>query len=285
MKGLSKRSDEIRKTLHITTNAFGVIFIAYSDNRYYNIVFKEGDSMIYIAVCDDEKYMSEQIKRMAEDFFKKKNTDISVAQYSSGEELLENSERIDLLFLDIGMEGMEGMDGIETARMLRAQDYKGFLVFITVLKEMVFQSFEVQPFDYLVKPVQEEQFERTMERLFRSMQDRLSPEKVNLLVQKGYESTILSFQDIIYCEIIDRKVYLHLTSGEVVDYYERIENLEKKLDGFFRCHRSYLINLNHLKSYRNNSAYMADGTEIPVSRLRSKEFSNVILRHMKGWRL
>lgn len=282
MKGLSKRSDEIRKTLHITTNAFGVIFIAYSDNRYYNIVFKEGDSMIYIAVCDDEKYMSEQIKRMAEDFFKKKNTDISVAQYSSGEELLENSERIDLLFLDIGM---EGMDGIETARMLRAQDYKGFLVFITVLKEMVFQSFEVQPFDYLVKPVQEEQFERTMERLFRSMQDRLSPEKVNLLVQKGYESTILSFQDIIYCEIIDRKVYLHLTSGEVVDYYERIENLEKKLDGFFKCHRSYLINLNHLKSYRNNSAYMADGTEIPVSRLRSKEFSNVILRHMKGWRL
>lgn len=282
MKGLSKRSDEIRKTLHITTNAFGVIFIAYSDNRYYNIVFKEGDSMIYIAVCDDEKYMSEQIKRMAEDFFKKKNTDISVAQYSSGEELLENSERIDLLFLDIGM---EGMDGIETARMLRAQDYKGFLVFITVLKEMVFQSFEVQPFDYLVKPVQEEQFERTMERLFRSMQDRLSPEKVNLLVQKGYESTILSFQDIIYCEIIDRKVYLHLTLGEVVDYYERIENLEKKLDGFFRCHRSYLINLNHLKSYRNNSAYMADGTEIPVSRLRSKEFSNVILRHMKGWRL
>lgn len=282
MKGLSKRSDEIRKTLHITTNAFGVIFIAYSDNRYYNIVFKEGDSMIYIAVCDDEKYMSEQIKRMAEDFFKKKNTDISVAQYSSGEELLENSERIDLLFLDIGM---EGMDGIETARMLRAQDYKGFLVFITVLKEMVFQSFEVQPFDYLVKPVQEEQFERTMERLFRSIQDRLSPEKVNLLVQKGYESTILSFQDIIYCEIIDRKVYLHLTSGEVVDYYERIENLEKKLDGFFRCHRSYLINLNHLKSYRNNSAYMADGTEIPVSRLRSKEFSNVILRHMKGWRL
>lgn len=283
MKGLSKRSDEIRKTLHITTNAFGAIFIAYSDNGYYNIVFKEGDSMIHIAVCDDEKCMSEKIEKLAKDFFRKKNTDILVVQYSSGEKLLKSNERIDLLFLDIGM---EGMDGIETAKLLRAHGYKGFLVFITVLKEMVFQSFEVQPFDYLVKPVQEEQFERTMERLFLSIQDRLSPEIVNLLVQKRYESTILSFQDIIYCEIIDRKVYLHLMSGEVIDYYERIENLEKKLDGsFFRCHRSYLINLNHLKSYRNNSAYMADGTEIPVSRLRSKEFSNVILRHMKGWGL
>ena len=239
--------------------------------------------MINIVVCDDEKCMSNKIKKLAEDFFRKKKTDISIVEYSSGEELLKSNERIDIHFLDIGM---QGMDGIETGRMLRAHGYNGFLVFITVLKEMVFQSFEVQPFDYLVKPVQEEHFEKTMERLFHSIQDRLSPEKVNLLVQKGCESNIISFQDIICCEIIDRKVYLYLASGEIIDYYERIENLEKKLDGrFFRCHRSYLINLNHLKSYRNNTAYMADGKEIPVSRLRSKEFSKVILQYMREWRL
>ena len=235
--------------------------------------------MINIAVCDDEKCMAEKIEKMAEDFFRRKNTDISVVEYSSGEELLKSNERIDILFLDIGM---QGMDGIETAGRLRAHGYNGFLIFITVLKEMVFRSFEVQPFDYLVKPVQEEHFEKTMERLFRSMQDRLSTEKVNLLVRKGCESNIISFEDIICCEIMDRKVYLYLVSGEVIDYYERIENLEKKLDGrFFRCHRSYLINLNHLKSYGNNTAYMADGKEIPVSRLRSREFSNVILQYMK----
>ncbi len=194
--------------------------------------------------------------------------------------MLKNNERIDILFLDIGM---RGMDGIETARMLRAHGYNGFLIFITVLKEMIFQSSEVQPFDYLVKPVQEEYFEKTMERLFLSLQDKLSPEKVSLLVRKGCESNIIPFQDIICCEIIDRKVYLYLASGEVTSYYDRIENLEKKLDGrFFRCHRSYLINLNHLKSYRNSIAYMADGKEIPVSRLRSKEFSKMILQYMKG---
>lgn len=239
--------------------------------------------MINIAVCDDEKCMSEKIEKLVEGFFRKKNTDISVVEYSSGEELLKSNERIDILFLDIGM---RGMDGIETARKLRECRFHGFLIFITVLKEMVFQSFEVQPFDYLVKPVQEEHFEKTMERLFLSMQDRLSPEKANLLVQKGCESNIIFFQDIICCEIIDRKVYLYLVSGEVIDYYDRIENLEKKMDGrFFRCHRSYLINLNHLKSYRNNTAFMADGKEIPVSRLRSKEFSKVILQYMREWRL
>ena len=145
---------------------------------------------------------------------------------------------------------------------------------------MVFQSFEVQAYDYLVKPVEEKQFEKTMERLFASMQNAVED---SLLVQKGYEGRIIREDEIIFCEIIDRKIYLNLTSGEVVDYYERIENLESKLDShFFRCHRSYLINLKHLKGYKNGTAYMDNGKEVPVSRLRSKEFSGVVLRYMKN---
>ena len=91
------------------------------------------------------------------------------------------------------------------------------------------------------------------------------------------------FRSIVFCEIIDRKIYLNLVSDEVLDYYERIENLETKLGGhFFRCHRSYLINLKHLKGYKNGTAYMDNGKEVPVSRLRSKEFSSVVLRYMKN---
>ena len=175
---------------------------------------------------------------------------------------------------------MKGMDGIETARKLRDSKFRGFLIFITVLKEMVFQSFEVQAYDYLVKPVEEKQFEKTMERLYTSMQNASED---SLLVQKGYEGRIIREEEIVFCEIIDRKIYLNLTSGEVVDYYERIENLETKLGShFFRCHRSYLINLKHLKGYKNGTAYMDNGKEVPVSRLRSKEFSGVVLRYMKN---
>jgi len=236
--------------------------------------------MINIVVCDDEKLMSEKLENMIKGFFGRKRMDISLLQYSSGEELLKRNKGMDILFLDIGM---KGMDGIETAKRLREKRYEGFLIFITILKEMVFQAFEVQPFDYLVKPVKEEAFEKTMERLFLAMQNAGN---ANLLVQRGYESNLISFQDIIYCEIIGRKVYLHLKSGESVDYYDKMESLEKKLDRrFFKCHRSYLINLNYLKSYKSNTACMADGEEIPVSRLRSREFSNAVLQYMKEWRL
>lgn len=236
--------------------------------------------MIRIAICDDEAYMLENIREMASDFFRRKNMETAILQFSNGEDLLNCDRPMDILFLDIQM---QGLDGMETARKLRSRGFKGFLIFTTVLKEMVFRSFEVGAYDYLVKPIREKQFEKTMQRLLLSMENA---SEANLLVQKGYESSIIPFDDIVYCEVVDRKIYLHLLSSQVIDFYDRIENLEKKLDGrFFKCHRSYLINLKHLKSFKNKTAYMEGGEEIPVSRLRSKEFSHVILQYMTEWRL
>lgn len=236
--------------------------------------------MIRIAVCDDESDMSAMIRKKVSDFFCRKNMETEILQFSSGEELLAYDKTIDILFLDIRM---KDMDGMETARRLCNRKFKGFLIFMTVLKEMVFNAFEVQAYDYLVKPIEEKRFEKTMERLLTSMKNA---GETNLLIQKGYESSIISFDDIVFCEIIDRKVYLHLISSEVIDYYDRIERLEAKLGSrFFRCHRSFLIHLKYLKSYKNGTAYMENGKEIPVSRLRSKAFSGVILQYMKEWRL
>jgi len=98
-----------------------------------------------------------------------------------------------ILFLDIQM---KGIDGLEKAKKLRHHKFKGILIFITVLKEMVFQSFEVQPYDYLVKPIEEKHFEKTMERLLASMRNA---SEENLLVQKGYESRIIFIGDIVFC--------------------------------------------------------------------------------------
>lgn len=236
--------------------------------------------MIRIAICDDEPVMLKRLKELVSDFFNSRNVEIQIFMFLNGEELLNCDKDIDILFLDIQM---KQLDGIETAKRMRNKSYKGFLIFITILKEMVFQSFEVQPFDYLLKPIEYDSLKNTMERLMLSLKNS---DKEKLLIQRGNESSIISFDEIIFCEIIDRKVYLHLKSSDVIDYYDKIENLETKLDNrFFRCHRSYLINMQYLISYKNGTAYMAENHQIPVSRLRSKEFSNVILQYMKEWRL
>ena len=124
--------------------------------------------MICIAVCDDEKYMSDRIRTMVSDFFSGKNMETAILQLSCGEDLLKYNGKIDILFLDIQM---KGIDGMETARKMRERRFRGFLIFITILGEMVFQSFEVQAYDYLLNPIDEKQLEKTMDRVIVSMQN------------------------------------------------------------------------------------------------------------------
>ncbi len=236
--------------------------------------------MIFVAVCDDEEYMADAIRQMAVNFFRSKNREISVCLFFSGEELLASDQKIDILFLDIRM---KTMDGLEAAGELRRRGWGGYLIFTTVLREMVFRSFAAGPFDYLIKPIDTDCFSRTMERLLASMD---GGKGANLLIQRGMESRIVDLDKIVYCEVIDRKLYLHLRTGEVVDYYDRIDRLETKLgQRFYRCHRSYLINLQYLRSYQKGIAVLESGRgefyEIPISRLKNREFAQVVLEYMK----
>ncbi|HAU5036067.1 TPA: LytTR family transcriptional regulator, partial [Clostridioides difficile] len=89
---------------------------------------------------------------------------------------------------------------------------------------------------------------------------------------------------ILYCEVIKRKIYVHLKK-ETIDYYETIENLERSLPtNFFRCHRSYIINLKYVYGYESGNAVMESGDRIPISRLRQQIFSKVMLEFMKNRR-
>lgn len=157
------------------------------------------------------------------------------------------------------------------------------MIFITAFAEYVFDSFEVQAFDYLLKPLEPEVFLRTMNRLLDVLCCR---QEKHLLIQRGNEIDVVLFEEIMYCEVIDWKVYLHLEDSRVLDYYDRLENLEKSLDRrFFRCHRSYLVNLQHLRNYKKGVAYLRDGESVPVSRLRENEFPGVVLQYMKEGRM
>lgn len=236
--------------------------------------------MINIAVCDDEPFMAEALEKKVHSFFKSENIEICLSQFTSGRSLLLCDKVFDIVFLDIQM---SELDGMETAEILRGRGYKGILIFITVLEEMVFRSFEVQAFDYLVKPVKGEYFEKMMRRLLTHLKDDAEG---TLLVRTGSEYTIVPFDEISYCEAMNRKILLHLNNENVIEYYDKIENLEKKLDRhFFRCHRSYLINLKYLRGCKQGTACLKNGEMIPVSRLRREELSAAIMRYMKEWRV
>lgn len=233
--------------------------------------------MINIAICDDEPGMVNELETRTKSFFAETETDIS--KFYDGTSLLKSCADIDydVIFLDIKM---KAPDGMETARRLRDQSFSGYLIFVTILEDYVFDAFEVSAYDYLVKPVENDKFLRTMDRLQKRLDSSF------LTIQKESESRLLALDEIVYCEVLNRKIYIHTISGEIVDYYDKIESLEMKLKrssrSFFRCHRSFLINLEHLTGFGKDSAHMYGGAEVPVSRLRREEFEAAVINYLKG---
>lgn len=233
--------------------------------------------MIKFAICDDEPLMAQELADYLAKYMEERSITVyDLSSFPNGCALLESVSGFDVIFLDIQM---EQPDGMETARLLRQQGNHSLLIFVTVVRECVFEAFQVEAYDYLLKPLNWDNFYRTMDRVLRTLEQRASEE---IVIQRGINFEVVLLSDIVYCEVLGRKVYLHKSDGTVSDYYDQLEDLERHMDGrFFRCHRSYLVNLKHLKGYKDGNAYMDNGSVIPVSRLRSKEFSNAILHYMK----
>ena len=220
--------------------------------------------------------MAREIADQLASYMKETAGGYSVECFSSGYALLKSSEEFDVIFLDIQM---ERPDGMETARLLRQRDNHSLLVFVTVLKECVFDAFQVEAYDYLLKPLDSARFRRTMDRALGWLERDAAK---NLVIQRGSGCQVILLSDILYCEVLGRKIYLHKKDGMVVDYYDRLEDLEQRVDSrFFKCHRSYLVNLDHVGGCQDGQVLLQNGERIPVSRLRERELTQALLRHMK----
>ncbi len=233
--------------------------------------------MIKIAICDDEPLMAQELAGHLGEYMKEKSiTAYSVSNFSDGRTLLESAGSFDVIFLDIQM---EQPDGMETARLLRRRGDHSLLVFVTVLKELVFDAFQVEAYDYLLKPLDSARFKQTMDRVLRALEQRTSED---IVIQRGTGCEVVLLSDIVYCEVLGRKIYLHKSDGTVSDYYDKLEDLERRVDGrFFKCHRSYLVNLDYVRGCQDGQVLLFRGERIPASRLRERELTQALLRYMK----
>lgn len=233
--------------------------------------------MLKIAICDDEPLTVQDISKRLADYLEEKRVAAShVEVFSSGRALLERAGDFALIFLDIQM---ERPDGMETARLLRRRGVRSLIVFITALQEYVFDAFEVEACGYLVKPLDGARFLRTMDRALKLLEQRAAK---TLVIQRGTGREVAALDEILYCEVQGRKVYLHKAGGEVVDYYGKLEDLERRVDRrFFKCHRSYLVNLDYVRRCQAGQVTLLQGESVPVSRLRERDLTQALLRRME----
>lgn len=233
--------------------------------------------MIKIAICDDEPCMiAEIVAKLAAYLEAQRPVAYQLETFADGRALLASETDFDLIFLDIQM---AQPDGMATAKMLRRQRRHGLLVFVTVLRECVFAAFEVEAFDYLVKPLDDARFQRVLERAMRTLAQLAAK---NIVIQRGKACEVVRLAQVVYFEVQGRKIYIHQKDGQVIDFYERLDDLAKRVDGrFFRCHRSYLVNLAYVRGCADGQLELATGGAVPVSRLRERDLRQALLRYMK----
>ncbi len=230
--------------------------------------------MIKIAVCDDEISAIQNISNKIEFYLNKKGMDFSISKFLNGESLLSNNnEYFDAVFLDIKMNKINGMD---TAKAIRKDNDKTAIIFVTVLKEYVFDAFQVNAANYLIKPVQNEKLYAVLDKL---VETTYSSANNYIVIHKSGEIKKVPYSDIIYCEVVNHHVFIYEKSN-INEYGSKIDNLENEFnEDFFRCHRSYIVNLRYVNRYSDGFIYLPGGEKVPVATRRHQDFMKALLHY------
>lgn len=232
--------------------------------------------MLSIAVCDDEIIECCNIAGKIRGILEELKTPCMIRQFNSGQELLQASEVFDIVFLDIIMRDPNGM---KTAQVLRHRLPNMILVFISSSREYVFEAYDVEAFQYLLKPIDSRKLSRILQKAITKTEKH--PQEF-MMISKERQRKKLFLDEIYYLEIRGRKVDIH-TKGGIVTYYEQIGTLEKNLrnKGFFRCHKSYLINLKYVNTYTRREIILDNGEKILLAKRRYDDFTGEILSYMR----
>ncbi|MBO4808217.1 MAG: response regulator transcription factor [Lachnospiraceae bacterium] len=227
--------------------------------------------MIKIAICDDSEIVRSEINRRILEFSVQKDLDCKLTEYDAGEKLINSGEKYDLIFMDYEFEN-NGENGLEIARKIREYDKNSTIVFVTSYPSIVFDTFEVGTFRFLTKPIDDKKFCEVLTAFLKTM------ESDNVLkIRLDGENHFFKESTIAYVEGMGKNCIIHFNDGRSeMECHETLGAIEERLSvgKFFRCYKSFLINLSQVKSYNHAEVTLSTGAQIPISRLKYKEFKN-----------
>lgn len=226
-----------------------------------------------VAICDDDRESCARLRCLV----RRQEPDCEVVCFDTGKHFLEAGKHFDILLLDIQM---EEMSGIEVARVLRIKRERTILIFVTALKEYAVEAFEVSAFSYLLKPVEPEKFNRVFADACREVRRLERESGEQLFFQTKARSFVLPKRDILYVESRKRKVEIH-TLRENVTVYATMKSMEEQLgEGFFRCHRGFLVNMAYVAEYGMGIIQLQSGETVYLAREKYSEFTKAYTRYL-----
>ncbi len=235
--------------------------------------------MIKIAFCDDEKDMLLQIESLLDSYCADRDTQLEYTAYQSPLDLLEAADRgsvYDVIFLDMLM---PGGNGIDVARELREKNESVKIIFLTVSPEFAVQSYTVGAFYYQLKPIEKDSFYELLDRVL-SQCTQPPEDKLILKIKTGIAS--ISLNQLVYCEVMNHTLYLHMRDGQVLASIGNLDNFSERLNSsgdFLRIHRSYLVNMAYIQHISGRSVIMSTGENLPLPHGKFNEVKTAFLEY------
>jgi DNA-binding LytR/AlgR family response regulator len=225
--------------------------------------------LVNIAICDDSIDAIESLNEEISKYRSSRSVKAAVKEAASGKELLNLAtiDKFDIVFLDIDM---PEQNGFEVAARLNSIAPYASIVFVTYMQNLVFKSFEFTPSGFLVKPVNQEIFAKTLDRIINKIEERSMSKTVSVKLKGGGEMKVRC-SDIMYIESIKhyKKIQARDKSFECC---ATISDCMLLSEGFAQIHRSFLINLNYIWIVDAHGITLVNGVTLPIGRRFARSF-------------
>lgn len=232
-----------------------------------------------IAICEDQvvqtKLLNDHIKKWAEE----KDIDISIDNFTTAESFLFewlDYDKYDIIFLDIKL---SKMSGIELSNIIREKNKDMDIVFVTGFFKYALHGYKVRALQYLLKPIKPIDLYYCLNNTLERIGDE--GQTSSLILETSKKIIKLDHNEIYYCIMFSPYIDIH-TSSEKITVRKNISEIEKLLpsENFIRCHRSYIVNVKHIKSIIKNDILLENGVKIPISRGKYKEVNDTFINYI-----
>ncbi|MBR1736622.1 MAG: response regulator transcription factor, partial [Firmicutes bacterium] len=219
-----------------------------------------------VAICEDEDL---ELKRL-ENILEHTDFEMNIFVFRNASEFVQTFEakKYDLIFMDIYMPEITGVEVVEN---IRKKDKDVYISFCTTSVDHAIDGYRLNVERYLEKPVSQN---AVIEVLERASSRRMTTKR--RCVSLGKNTGLINTEDIVFAEQKNHTVYIHLSNGEMLHKTGTLDSLSTELCGtnFFRCHKSYIVNFDHVENIDRNIYVfeMKNGEKVPI---KQREFPQI----------
>ena len=241
-----------------------------------------------ICICDDEQQELVRTTNLMKDFLNKQNINYELDTFDNAKVLINKLDlfyedtNYDIYLLDIIMQ----VEGIEVAKKIREKDEDAIIVFITTSKDYAIEAFGVRATDYLLKPIEENEFNTKMSNVLKLLQNKVK----TTFAFKSQDHTVISvsIENVVYIESINRRMLIHLDTFEEIyspvlrtRFHESVP-FDFKKHNFVHCHSSYIVNLNQIKNIEKNGFITKTDEFVPISKHYYQDVKKRYIDYLTG---